>query len=44
VVEDLVPAGAGFAVDELTGALRRAQPRLFPSGRPADAALMIGAA
>ena len=38
VVEDLVPAGAVLAVDELTGAMRRAQQRLFRSGRPADAA------
>ena len=44
VVEDLVPAGAVLGVDELTGAMRRAQPRLFPCGRPADAAQIIGAA
>jgi Xaa-Pro aminopeptidase len=44
VVEDLVPAGAVVAVDELTGAMRRAQQRLFRSGRPADAAQVIGAA
>jgi Xaa-Pro dipeptidase len=44
VLDDLVPAGAVLAVDELTGAMRRAQPRLFPSGRPADAAQIVGAA
>ena len=43
-IEDLVPAAAVVAVDELTGAMRRAQPRLFRSGRPADAAQMVGAA
>src|ERR1700761_8282029 len=44
VLEDLVPATAVVAVDELTGAMRRAQPRLFRSGRPADAAEIVGAA
>jgi Xaa-Pro aminopeptidase len=44
LLEDLVPAGAVLAVDELTGAMRRAQPRLFRSGRPADAAQIISAA
>jgi Xaa-Pro dipeptidase len=44
VVEDLVPTGAVVAVDELTGAMRRVQQRLFRSGRPADAAQVIGAA
>jgi Xaa-Pro aminopeptidase len=44
VIEDLVPAAAVVAVDELTGAMRRAQPRLFRSGRPADAAQIVGAA
>ena len=36
VLTDLVPAGATVAVDELTGAMRRAQARLFPSGPPSD--------
>ena len=44
VLEDLVPAAAVIAVDELTGAMRRAQDRLFRSGRPADAAQIVGAA
>jgi Xaa-Pro dipeptidase len=44
VVSDLVPAGAVVAVDEVTGAMRRAQSRLFRAGPPADAAQIIGAA
>ena len=44
VIEELVPAAAVIAVDELTGAMRRAQPRLFRSGRPVDAAPIVGAA
>jgi Xaa-Pro dipeptidase len=44
VVRDLIPAGAAVAVDEFTGAMRRAEQQLFPSGRPADAAQVIGAA
>jgi Xaa-Pro aminopeptidase len=44
VIEELVPAAAVIAVDELTGAMRRAQPRLFRSGRPVDAAQIVGAA
>jgi Xaa-Pro aminopeptidase len=44
VVQDLVPAGAVVAVDEVTGAMRRAQSRLFRAGPPADAAQIIGAA
>ena len=44
VLADLVPAGATVAVDELTGAMRRAQARLFPSGPPSDAAQVIGPA
>jgi Xaa-Pro aminopeptidase len=43
LIEDLVPAGAVLAVDEMTGAMRRSQSRLFRS-RPADAAQIIGAA
>ena len=41
---DLVPADAVYAVDESTGAMLRAAKRLFPSGPPRDAALVIGAA
>jgi Xaa-Pro aminopeptidase len=44
VLADLLPAGATVAVDELTGAMRRAQARLFPSGPPSDAAQVIGPA
>ena len=44
VIEELLPAAAVIAVDELTGAMRRAQPRLFRSGRPVDAAQIVGAA
>jgi Xaa-Pro dipeptidase len=40
----LIPPGAHIAVDELTGAMRRAAPRLFPSGAPSDAAIVVGAA
>jgi Xaa-Pro aminopeptidase len=41
---ELIPAGANIAVDELTGAMRRAAPRLFPAGAPMDAAIVVGAA
>ncbi|AMO62593.1 Xaa-Pro aminopeptidase [Mycolicibacterium phlei] len=44
VLADLVPAGATIAVDELTGAMRRAAGRLFPSGPPSDAAQVVGPA
>jgi Xaa-Pro dipeptidase len=44
VVTELVPAGATVAVDELTGAMRRAAGRLFPGGPPSDAAPVVGAA
>ncbi|PXW27902.1 UNVERIFIED_CONTAM: Xaa-Pro aminopeptidase [Williamsia faeni] len=44
ILEDLVPADATYAVDESTGAMLRAAKRLFPSGPPRDAALIIGAA
>ncbi len=40
----LVPPGAHVAVDELTGAMQRAVPRLFPSGPPTDAAIVVAAA
>ena len=43
-VHELVPATAVIAVDELTGAMRRAQPQLFRSGPPTDAAQVVGAA
>jgi Xaa-Pro dipeptidase len=44
VLAGLVPSGASIAVDELTGAMRRAASVLFPSEPPSDAALVIGPA
>ena len=44
VVAELIPAGATVAVDELTGAMRRAADRLFPGGPPSDAAPEVGTA
>ncbi len=44
LLSELVPAGATVAVDEMTGAMRRAQSRLFPSGPPSDAAQVVGPA
>jgi Xaa-Pro dipeptidase len=44
VIAELIPVGASVAIDELTGAMRRAESRLFPSGPPSDAALVIGPA
>ncbi|MEU1515148.1 Xaa-Pro peptidase family protein [Streptomyces sp. NPDC005811] len=44
VLADLVPAGATVAVDELTGAMRRAEKTLFPSGSLRDASHVIGQA
>jgi Xaa-Pro aminopeptidase len=44
LLEDLIPASAVIAVDELTGAMRRAHDRLFRSGRPVDAAQIVGTA
>ncbi len=41
---ELIPASAAVAVDELTGAMRRAHQQLFGAGRPADAAAVIAAA
>src|SRR5437879_530441 len=41
---ELVPAGASIAVDELTGAMRRTARKLFPTGAPTDAAIVVGAA
>lgn len=40
----LLPSGANVAVDELTGAMRRSGPGLFPGGEPSDAAIVLGAA
>jgi Xaa-Pro dipeptidase len=44
VVAELIPAGATIAVDELTGAMRRAADRLFPGSPPSDAGPVVGAA
>jgi Xaa-Pro dipeptidase len=44
VIAELIPVGASVAIDELTGAMHRAESRLFPSGPPSDAALVIGPA
>ncbi|MDV3127864.1 Xaa-Pro peptidase family protein [Mycobacterium sp. 21AC1] len=44
VLAELIPARATVAVDELTGAMRRAAGRLFPAGAPVDAAPVVGTA
>lgn len=44
ILAELIPPGASVAVDELTGAMRRASATLFPSGPPSDAAVVVGAA
>jgi Xaa-Pro dipeptidase len=44
VLAGLVRPGASVAVDELTGAMRRATKLLFPGGPPSDAALVVGPA
>ena len=44
VIADLIPKGSTVAVDELTGAMRRAAGRLFGGGAPVDAAPVVGAA
>ena len=41
---ELIPRGATIAVDELTGAMRRAQHLLFGHATPGDAAAVVGAA
>jgi len=43
-ISEVIPTGVPLAVDELTGAMRRAGTRLFPGGPPADAAPIVGAA
>src|SRR3984957_7766062 len=43
VIPDLIPPGATVAVDELTGAMRRAADRLLPGGPASDAALVVAA-
>ncbi|HET9874241.1 MAG TPA: Xaa-Pro peptidase family protein [Mycobacterium sp.] len=44
LLADLLPGRAVVGVDECTGAMRRAQSRLFPAGRPVDAAQVVSAA
>ncbi|HME79021.1 MAG TPA: M24 family metallopeptidase [Mycobacterium sp.] len=44
VIADLLPLGATVAVDELTGAMRRAADRLFPGGPPSEAAVVVAEA
>src|ERR1700723_4791448 len=44
VIGELIPRGASVAVDEMTGAMRRAADRIFPGGPPAEAAGVGGAA
>jgi Xaa-Pro dipeptidase len=44
VISELITSGATVAVDELTGAMRRAADRLFPGGPLSDAAPVVGAA
>jgi Xaa-Pro dipeptidase len=44
ILAELIPPGANVAVDELTGAMRRTAPKLFLSGAPSDAAIVVGAA
>src|ERR1700761_2543601 len=44
VISELVPRGASVAVDEMTGAMRRAADRIFPGGPPSEAAEVVGAA
>lgn len=41
---ELVPPGAAVGVDELTGAMRRGQKRLFGDAPPIDAAFVLAAA
>ena len=44
VIGELTPHGASVAVDEMTGAMRRAGDRIFPGGPPSEAAVVVGAA
>lgn len=41
---ELIPATTVVGIDECTGAMRRAQQRLFPTRRPADATQVVSAA
>lgn len=44
ILSGLISPGAAVAVDELTGAMRRAGAALFPAGPPSDAAVVLAAA
>jgi Xaa-Pro dipeptidase len=44
IMAGLLPSGANVAVDEMSGAMRRAADRLFPGGPPSDATLVVAAA
>ncbi|RDH78402.1 aminopeptidase P family protein [Mycolicibacterium moriokaense] len=44
VLGELIPDDANVAVDEMSGAMRRAADRLFPGGPPSDATLVVAAA
>jgi Xaa-Pro dipeptidase len=44
LLAELIPPGAVIAADECTGAMSRAQKRLFPNGAPADATAIVSAA
>jgi Xaa-Pro dipeptidase len=44
VIADLIPNGATVAVDELTGAMRRAADQLFPGGPPSEATVVVAEA
>jgi Xaa-Pro dipeptidase len=44
IIAELIPSGANVAVDEMTGAMRRAADRLFPGSPPSDAAIVVAAA
>ncbi|CAJ1508981.1 M24 family metallopeptidase [[Mycobacterium] holstebronense] len=44
VIAELIPGTAVVGVDECTGAMRRAQQRLFAARRPVDAAQVVNAA
>ena len=44
ILAELAPDAERVAVDELTGSMQRAQPRLFPAGPPASADDVVGAA
>jgi Xaa-Pro aminopeptidase len=44
ILGGLIAKGANVAVDEMSGAMRRAASRMFPAGPPTDATLVVAAA